>query len=81
MAAVLSLVIPGAGQIYNGQIGKGLLILIGVPLLVVFSFLTLFITLIVALVVWLWGIFDAYKTAERINSEAYRTSNQNYPGY
>jgi hypothetical protein len=48
----MGFIIAGAGQIYNGQTGKGILI-----------FLTgwLFIP-------WLYGIFDAYSTAKRINS-------------
>jgi TM2 domain-containing membrane protein YozV/type II secretory pathway pseudopilin PulG len=51
LAAILSFVIAGLGQIYNGQIGKGLLIL--------FTSWLIF--------PWIIGIFDAYKTAGRIN--------------
>lgn len=51
LAAVLSFVIAGLGQIYNGQIGKGLLI-----------FFTSWL-----IVPWIIGIFDAYSTAKKIN--------------
>ncbi|MBL7068577.1 MAG: hypothetical protein ISS34_01790 [Candidatus Omnitrophica bacterium] len=52
LAAILSFIIGGAGQIYNGQIGKGLLILFT-------SWLVL---------PWIYGIFDAYATAKKINA-------------
>lgn len=51
IAALLSFFIGGAGQIYNGQIGKGVLI-----------FLTTWLV-----IPWIYGIFDAYNTAKRIN--------------
>lgn len=65
LAAILSFFFSGLGQIYNGQIGKGILFIaiqaVNVLLmLVLLGFLTYFI-------VWVWGIVDAYKTAERIN--------------
>ncbi len=50
LAACLSFVIGGLGQIYNGQIGKGLLI-----------FFTWWL-----IIPWVIGIFDAYKTAKAI---------------
>lgn len=50
LAACLSFVIGGLGQIYNGQIGKGLLI-----------FFTWWL-----IIPWAIGIFDAYKTAKAI---------------
>jgi len=52
LASILSAIIGGAGQIYNGQIGKGLLI-----------FFTSWL-----IVPWIYGIYDAYQIAEKINS-------------
>ena len=66
IAAVLSFFWTGVGQIYNGQIKKGL-ILIGVQILNALL-MFLIIGLITYPVVWIWGIFDAYKKAERINA-------------
>ena len=68
LAAVLSFLWGGLGQIYNGEIGKGLLIMFvqfinALLMLVLIGFFTWPI-------VWIWGIYDAYKTAERINAEA-----------
>ena len=49
-AALLSLFIPGAGQIYNGQIKKGIAYLLGFWLVLP----------------WLFGIKDAYATAREV---------------
>ncbi len=65
IAAVLSFFWTGVGQIYNGQILKGILLIIlqginGLLMFVGIGFITYPI-------VWIWGMFDAYKTAERMN--------------
>ena len=52
LAGVLSFVVAGLGQVYNGQAGKGVLI---------------FLTSILV-VPWIIGIFDAYGTAKKINA-------------
>lgn len=75
-AAVLSAILSGLGQFYNGQTAKGVLLLIlqgiSIPLFMVgigiFTFLA----------VWIWGIVDAYKTAVRINT-AFTGSASNAP--
>ena len=65
LAAIASFLFTGLGQIYNGEIGKGVLFIIvqiiniGL-MLVVIGFLTFPL-------VWIYGIYDAYKTAEKIN--------------
>lgn len=64
-AALLSFFITGAGQIYNGQVGKGLILMVvqAVNVLLMFvliGFLTYF-------VVWAFAIYDAYSVAERLN--------------
>ncbi len=51
LAAILSFIIAGLGQIYNGQIGKGILI-----------FFTSWLV-----IPWVIGIVDAYKIAVKIN--------------
>lgn len=66
LAAVLSFFIPGLGQIYNGQIGKGIIIFI---LFAIFSaMIFILIGLILAPLFWIWNIYDAYSTAKRINA-------------
>ncbi len=51
VALLLSIVFPGGGQFYNGHAGKGILILCTFWLILP----------------WIWGIFDAYSCANRIN--------------
>ena len=65
IAAVLSFFWTGVGQIYNGQILKGILLIIlqGINGLLMF----VGIGLITYPIVWIWGMYDAYKTAERMN--------------
>ena len=74
LAAVLSFIIPGLGQIYNGEIGKGIGILIG--FIVCWCLFFFLIPIVIAIVLWVWGIYDAYKTAERNNQAAMRGSYQ-----
>ena len=52
VALVLAILLPGTGQFYNGQIWKGLLI-------VLTSWLV---------VPWIWGIYDAYVVSKRIGA-------------
>jgi len=68
LAAVLSFLWCGLGQIYNGEIAKGVLFMI----LYVISFLLIFVVIGVftTLALWIWGMVDAYRTAERLNQQA-----------
>ncbi|HEX2913031.1 MAG TPA: hypothetical protein VH186_19660 [Chloroflexia bacterium] len=52
-AVLLSAFIPGAGQLYNGEIGKA-----------IFFFLTW-----ITLVTWPFAVTDAWDSARRINQE------------
>lgn len=58
VALLLSLLICGVGQMYNGQVGKGIMMLIG-------CIVTWFIFL--GWIVWIWSMVDAYQTAKRMN--------------
>jgi TM2 domain-containing membrane protein YozV len=66
VAAVLSFFWAGLGQIYNGEIGKGILVMVlyfisALLMFVVIGFLT-------TPILWIVGMVDAYKTAEKINA-------------
>jgi TM2 domain-containing membrane protein YozV len=61
LAALCSFIFTGLGQVYNGDVNRGFLILIGT---VVGSFFFVIPGLIVAL----YGIYDAYVTAKRMNA-------------
>jgi TM2 domain-containing membrane protein YozV len=65
IAAIASFFIPGLGQIYNGQIGKGIMyIIIGI----IFALLMIvLIGFILYPLFWAYNIYDAYTTAEKIN--------------
>lgn len=60
-AAGLSLLFPGLGQVCNGETVKGLLVLFLV-------FAGLLVMLIPGVAVWLYGIYDAWATARRMNA-------------
>ena len=65
LAAVLSLIVAGLGQIYNGQVLKGVLSII---FRLINGALTLvLIGWILMPIVGLWAVIDAYLTAKRNN--------------
>jgi len=60
-AAGLSLLFPGLGQVYNGETGKGILVL--------FSVLAgILVMLIPGVAFWIFGMYDAWTTARRMNA-------------
>jgi hypothetical protein len=62
LAAIASFFIPGLGQIYNGEgLPVGVLWLIGVMIGSLFMFIP-------GIFIWLYGIYNAYKVAEQMNS-------------
>lgn len=66
IAAVLSALWVGLGQIYNGEIGKGILLMIVyfVSALLIF----VIIGFITTPILWIYGVYDAYNSAQKINS-------------
>ena len=65
LAAILSFFIVGLGQIYIGLTKKGILLFIGA---VISGFLMLIlIGWITWLLIWGYGIYDAYNSAEKMN--------------
>jgi TM2 domain-containing membrane protein YozV len=66
IAAVASLVIPGAGQIYCGKIGRGIMFII---LTVLLGITVIFLIGILLLpIFWVYNIYDAYNLAKKINA-------------
>ncbi len=67
IATVLSFFIMGLGQIYNGQIGKGILFIV----MYVISALLMFVVVgfITTPILWIWGMIDAHRSADRINKK------------
>lgn len=68
LAAVLSLVLSGLGQIYNGEVIKGVIFI--VAQLINAALTTILIGWILMPIVGLWAIIDAYVTAKRNNRRA-----------
>lgn len=58
VALLLSFLWPGLGQIYNGDVGKGIGFMIGFWVLIWVG---------VGIVFWIWGMIDAYQVATNIN--------------
>jgi len=67
IAVVLSFLYTGLGQLYNGQYLKGLFLMVVYGL----SWLSMLILIgyLTTPVIWLFGMFDAYASAKRINAE------------
>ncbi|MDR0778690.1 MAG: zinc ribbon domain-containing protein [Methanomassiliicoccaceae archaeon] len=76
VAAVLSLIWAGLGQIYVGKIGLGLMLIIIYPILLFGGLIVLAVALgliglivfaVIVIVVWIWNIFNAYQLANEYN--------------
>jgi TM2 domain-containing membrane protein YozV len=66
LALVLSALVPGLGQMYNGEITKGLMMIILAAVLgVLFAFFCLMG--VAYLFIWVYAMYDAYDTALFIN--------------
>jgi TM2 domain-containing membrane protein YozV len=72
LAAVLSFLFSGAGQIYNGQIGKGIIIV--VVQLINIGLMFIIVGFVTYPILWIWSIYDAHKVAKRINEGAAKES-------
>ena len=67
VATVLSFFFMGLGQIYNGQIGKGIIFIILYAISVVLMFVI--VGFITTPILWIWGMVDANKSAKKINEK------------
>jgi len=79
LAAVLSFFWMGLGQIYNGQLAKGILFMIVYG----FSWVLMFVLIgfITTPILFIYGIWDAYSSAEKINQWLAQQAGQPpYPG-
>lgn len=65
LALILSLILPGLGQIYNGEVAKGITFLIALAISVLLKFVLIGFVLVP--IVWIWAMIDAFRSAERIN--------------
>ncbi|MFA6965891.1 GYF domain-containing protein [Bosea sp. (in: a-proteobacteria)] len=70
LALLLSFFIPGLGQMYNGQIGKG----IGMLLLCIVLWMVL-----LGWVIWIWAMIDAYSSAKAVNIIFHQRAARQWP--
>ena len=66
IAAIASFFFAGLGQIYNGEFVKAIAFMV----VQVINILLMFVLIgfLTYPIVWIFGIYDAYKTAEKINA-------------
>jgi len=64
-ATILSFFFMGLGQIYNGQIGKGIIFIILYGISVALMWVV--IGFVTTPILWIWGMVDANKSAKKIN--------------
>jgi len=65
IATILSFFFMGLGQIYNGQIGKGIVFIILYGISVALMFVV--IGFVTTPILWIWGMVDANNSAKKIN--------------
>lgn len=65
IATILSFFFMGLGQIYNGQIGKGVvfIILYGISV----ALMWVVVGFVTTPILWIWGMIDANNSAKKIN--------------
>jgi len=67
LSLILSFFIPGLGTMVNGNVGRGVLILVLYVVGWVLSFLLIGIPLLIG--AWIWGLADGYTSAQRWNRD------------
>lgn len=67
LSLLVSFFIPGVGSMMNGEVGKGIGILVGY--LVSFVLIVVVVGIVGVLGFWIWGMVDAYTGAQRWNRE------------
>jgi TM2 domain-containing membrane protein YozV len=66
LSVLLSIFIPGLGSMVNGHVGTGVTILLLNILGLLLSIILIGIPLMIG--TWIWGLVDAYKSAQRWNA-------------
>jgi TM2 domain-containing membrane protein YozV len=60
ISLLLSFFFPGLGSVYNGDTVKGVAIYIG-------TIIGMFLFIVPGVIVWIYGMYDAYTTAKKMN--------------
>lgn len=72
LALILSFFFSGLGSIYNGETLKGIAIYLG-------TLVGFFILLVPGIIVWIYGMYDAYTTAKKMNEGTIPFKEANVP--
>lgn len=67
LSAVMSFFFTGLGQIYNGEIGKGISLIVAQFVNILLMFMLIGFITYPAL--WIYGMYDAYNVAKKINAD------------
>ena len=67
IATILSFFFMGLGQIYNGQIGKGVIFIILYGISVALMWVV--IGFVTTPILWIWGMIDANNSAKKLNEK------------
>ena len=65
VSLIASFFLPGLGTMLNGEVGKGVGILVGYFACLFLFFLI--VLLLAAVGIWVWGMVDAYQGAQQWN--------------
>nr|WP_319373648.1 hypothetical protein [uncultured Methanobacterium sp.] len=66
LAAVLSFIIPGLGEIYAGKTMMGIVLVILTIILTAAIYMVTSYAWIAYIIVWLYAIYDSYTTAKAV---------------
>ncbi|MCD7781101.1 MAG: TM2 domain-containing protein [Methanosphaera sp.] len=67
LALILQFFVPGLGYVYIGKTRDGILVFVIMIILFILGFITLLITWLIEIVLWIYVLFDVYSKAKLIN--------------
>ena len=70
LALVISFFLPGIGSVYAGKVMMGIVIFIIAIILALLYTMVSFWLVILYIIVWIYGMYDAYTTAKATEVEA-----------
>ncbi len=64
LAVIISFFLPGIGSVYAGKVMMGIVLFIIAIILAVLYTMVFYWLIILYIIVWLYGMYDAYTTAK-----------------
>jgi len=78
LAAVLSFIITGLGQLYNGDVVKGFILFVAHAVAFILWPLLGRLGSLVSIFIWLYSVIEAYTAAQALNDGGYRITQRNW---